>query len=309
MASIYNSASELIGNTPLLRLENIEKTCGSIGKIYAKLECFNPGGSAKDRVALRMLDDAEADGRLCPDSVIIEHTSGNTGIGISAIAACRGYKTVIVMPENMSDERKRLMRAYGAELVLTPAAQGLAGGIKRAKELAITYPKSFIPSQFDNPSNPEAHRLTTGPEIYEALGGEVDAFVSGVGTGGTITGVGEYLKSKKAGCKIIAVEPDVSAVLSGESAAPHKLQGIGAGFIPSILNTEIIDEIFKASAEEAYEYARLFGRCCGILVGISSGAALSAAVKLSKRDDMAGKNIVVLLADGGERYLSSELYN
>lgn len=309
MAGIYNTVEELIGNTPIIHLEKIEKAIGSVGKLFAKLECFNPGGSAKDRVARQMLDAAEADGRLNADTVIIEPTSGNTGIGICAIAAVRGYKAIIVMPENMSEERKKLMKAYGAELVLTPAALGMKGAIQRAAELAKEYPNSFIPSQFENPANPEAHRLTTGPEIYRDMGGKVDAFVAGVGTGGTITGVGEYLKGKNKDCYVLAVEPDTSAVLSGEEAGPHKIQGIGAGFIPSILDTKIYDEIFKVSADDAYRFSRMMGTLLGIPVGISSGAALYAASELSKRAEMKDKSIVILLADGGERYLSSELYD
>lgn len=308
MAKIFDTVEELIGKTPLLRLKKIENAAGSVARLYAKLESFNPAGSAKDRIARQMLDEAERMGKITKDTFIIEPTSGNTGIGLCAICAVRGYKIIIVMPDNMSEERRRLMKAYGAELVLTPAALGMKGAIAEANRIAQSFTKSFIPSQFDNSANPEAHRLTTGPEIYDDLDGEVDAFVAGVGTGGTITGVGEYLKSKRPDCRIIAVEPADSPVLSGEAAASHALQGIGAGFIPSILNVNIYDEIIKITTEEAYEYARLMGRSCGILVGISSGAALCAAAMLSKRREYANKNIVVLLADGGEKYLSSGLF-
>ena len=308
MARIFDTADRMIGNTPLLRLRKIEELSGSAARLYAKLEYLNPAGSAKDRVARQMLDEAERCGRVDSETVIIEPTSGNTGIGLASICAARGYRAIIVMPDSMSEERRMLMKAYGAKLVLTPGALGMKGAIAEAERLAKSYPKSFIPSQFDNAANPEAHRLTTGPEIYSDLDGEVDVFVAGVGTGGTITGVGEYLKSRRPACKIVAVEPKDSPILSGGNAAPHGLQGIGAGFIPSILNTGIYDEVITVTKDEAYEQARKMGTECGILVGISSGAALCAAVKLSRRPELAGKNIVVLLADGGERYLSSGLF-
>ena len=308
MPKIYKSAEQLIGRTPLLELSNIEKELGTSAKLLGKLEYFNPAGSVKDRVAVAMLDDAERRGLLKPGSVIIEPTSGNTGIGLASVAAARGYRVIIVMPDTMSRERRQLMRAYGAELVLTDGALGMKGAIAKAEELARELPDSFIPGQFDNPANPEAHRLTTGPEIYEDTDGEVDIFVAGVGTGGTITGVGEYLKSKNPDVKIVGVEPSDSAVLSGKSAGAHGLQGIGAGFVPSVLNVGIIDEIITVSTEEAYAAARLVGRRCGILIGISSGAALHAAITLARRPENEGKSIVVILPDAGDRYLSTPMF-
>lgn len=309
MATIYTSADQLIGRTPLLALSNIEKQRGLGARILAKLEYFNPGGSVKDRVAKAMLDDAEASGTLKPDSVIIEPTSGNTGIGLAAVAAARGYRIIIVMPETMSVERRLLMTAYGAELVLTEGAKGMKGAIAKAEALAQEIPNSFIPSQFTNPSNARAHIATTGPEIWEDTDGKVDIFVAGVGTGGTITGVGEYLKSRNPDIQIVAVEPSDSPVLSGGAAGPHPLQGIGAGFIPEVLNTAIYDEVITVSGEEAYAAARCIGRSEGVLVGISSGAAAHAAFVLAKRPENAGKTIVVLLPDTGDRYLSTPLFS
>lgn len=308
MSKIYTSADMLIGNTPLLELTNIEKKLGLKAKILAKLEFLNPGGSVKDRVAKAMLDDYEARGLLNENSVIIEPTSGNTGIGLALVAASRGYKALIVMPDSMSMERRILMKAYGAELVLTEGSKGMAGAIEKAEEIKISTPDSIIAGQFTNPANPKAHFDTTGPEIFEDTDGEVDIFVAGVGTGGTISGTGQYLKSRKSDVKIVAVEPDTSAVLSGENAGSHKLQGIGAGFVPEVLDTKIYDEIIKISAEDAYSAGRLIGNTEGILVGISSGAALSAAIKLAKLEENSGKNIVVLLPDTGDRYLSTELF-
>ncbi len=308
MAKTYRSAEELIGKTPLLELKNLEKSLGLGARLLAKLEYLNPAGSVKDRAARAMLDEAETSGLLTPDSVIIEPTSGNTGIGLALIAAVRGYRIIIVMPDTMSVERRQLMRAYGAELVLTDGALGMKGAIAKAEELAREIPHSFIPGQFTNPANPEAHRRTTGPEILEDTDGEVDIFVAGVGTGGTITGVGEYLKSKKPEVKVVAVEPADSAVLSGGKAGAHKLQGIGAGFIPEVLNTDIIDEIITVTAEDAYAAGRLLGRKEGVLVGISSGAALHAAILLAKRPENEGKTIVVLLPDTGDRYLSTPMF-
>lgn len=308
MANVYTSADQLIGKTPLLELTHIEKDNGLKAKIYAKLEYFNPAGSVKDRVAKMMLDDAEAAGVLKPDSTIIEPTSGNTGIGLSAVAAARGYRIIIVMPDTMSVERRQLMKAYGAELVLSEGAKGMKGAIAKAEELAKEIPNSFIPAQFDNPSNPKAHRLSTGPEIYDDLDGNVDIFVAGVGTGGTITGVGEYLKSKKPDVKVVAVEPQSSAVLSTGVAGPHKIQGIGAGFVPSVLNTSVYDEIIPVSNEDAFATGKIIGRSEGVLVGISSGAAAYAAIELAKRPENEGKNIVVLLPDTGDRYLSTPLF-
>ena len=305
---IYSSVDELIGRTPLIRISRFEKALGIEAEIYAKLEYFNPAGSAKDRVAKQMIDAAEKAGILKPDSVIIEPTSGNTGIGLCAVCAARGYRTVIVMPETMSEERKILMRAYGAELVLTDGSLGMSGSIKRAEELAKEIPGAFIPSQFENPENAAAHRLTTGPEIFEDTDGELDAFVAGVGTGGTVTGVGEYLKSKKPDIKIIGAEPEDSPVLSGGKAGPHGIQGIGAGFVPAVLNVEILDEVIKVPTECAFEMARLLAKSEGILVGISSGAALYAASELARRPKMRHKRIAVLLPDTGERYLSSGLF-
>lgn len=309
MAKIYTSAEMLIGKTPLLRLTNIEKEFGLCARLIAKLEYLNPAGSVKDRAAKTMLDDAEATGILTKDSVIIEPTSGNTGIGLASVAAARGYRIIIVMPDSMSIERRVLMKAYGAELVLTDGSLGMAGAIKKAEELAKEIPNAFIPGQFVNPSNAKAHFLTTGPEIYEDTDGEVDFFVAGVGTGGTITGTGEYLKSKKPSVKIVAVEPSDSAVLSGGKAGAHKLQGIGAGFIPSVLNTSVYDEILKVTAPDAYEAARLMGRREGVLVGISSGAALHAAIEVAKKEENKGKTVVVLLPDTGDRYLSTDLFS
>ena len=308
MPKIYASAEELIGKTPLLELSNIEKDLASSARLLAKLEYFNPAGSVKDRVARAMLDDAEASGALKSHSVIIEPTSGNTGIGLASVAAARGYRVIIVMPDTMSRERRQLMRAYGAELVLTDGKLGMKGAIARAEELARELPDSFIPGQFDNPANPEAHRKTTGPEIYADTDGEVDILVAGVGTGGTITGVGEYLKSKKPSVKVVGVEPADSAVLSGKAPGAHKLQGIGAGFIPSVLNTAILDEIITVSTDEAYAAGRLIGKREGVLVGISSGAALHAAILLAERPENAGKTIVVILPDAGDRYLSTPMF-
>lgn len=308
MSKIYTSADRLIGKTPLLELTHIEKKYGLKAKVLAKLEYFNPAGSVKDRVAKKMLDDAEAAGKLTPESVIIEPTSGNTGIGLASVAAARGYRIIIVMPETMSVERRQLMKAYGAELVLTDGAKGMKGAIEKADELAKEIPNSFIPGQFVNPSNPKAHYETTGPEIFEDTDGEVDIFVAGVGTGGTVTGVGEYLKEKKPSVKIVAVEPESSPVLSKGVAGAHKIQGIGAGFVPEVLDTKVYDEIIPVSNEAAFETGRLIGRSEGVLVGISSGAAAYAAVELAKRPENAGKTIVVLLPDTGDRYLSTPLF-
>ncbi len=301
---IYESAEELIGKTPVLRLQNVEKIHGCKGKIFAKLEYFNPTGSAKDRAAKYMLDRGEKDGLIDKDTVIIEPTSGNTGIGLASVAASRGYKTVIVMPETMSEERKALMRLYGAELVLTKGADGMAGAIRKAEELKESYPKAFIPNQFENKANAKAHFETTGPEIWEDTKGAVDVLVAGVGTGGTITGVGEFLKSKNPNIKVVAVEPADSPVLSEGKAGSHKIQGIGAGFVPKVLNTEIYDEIITSTTEEAFSALKKLGKAEGILVGISSGAALSAALKLAVMDEYKDKNIVVILPDTGDRYLS-----
>lgn len=308
MSKIYTSADRLIGKTPLLELTHIEKKYGLKAKVLAKLEYFNPAGSVKDRVAKEMLDDAEAAGKLTPESVIIEPTSGNTGIGLASVAAARGYRIIIVMPETMSVERRQLMKAYGAELVLTDGTKGMKGAIEKADELAKEIPNSFIPGQFVNPSNPKAHYETTGPEIFEDTDGEVDIFVAGVGTGGTVTGVGEYLKEKKPIVKIVAVEPESSPVLSKGVAGAHKIQGIGAGFVPEVLDTKVYDEIIPVSNEAAFETGRLIGRSEGVLVGISSGAAAYAAVELAKRPENAGKTIVVLLPDTGDRYLSTPLF-
>ena len=308
MSNIYKSADELIGKTPLLELTHIEKELGLNAKLIAKLEYFNPAGSVKDRIAKAMIDDAEAKGVLTKDSVIIEPTSGNTGIGLASVAAARGYRIIIVMPETMSVERRQLMKAYGAELVLTEGAKGMKGAIAKAEELAKEIPGGFIPSQFTNPANPEAHRKTTAPEIWEDTDGKVDIFVAGVGTGGTITGIGEYLKSKNPNVKIVAVEPKSSPVLSEGVAGAHKIQGIGAGFVPEILNTKVYDEIITIANEDAFETGRLIGKKEGVLVGISSGAAVHAAIELAKRPENAGKNIVVLLPDTGDRYLSTPLF-
>ena len=308
MSKIYTSADQLIGKTPLLELTHIEKKYGLKAKVLAKLEYFNPAGSVKDRIARKMLDDAEAAGKLTPDSVIIEPTSGNTGIGLASVAAARGYRIIIVMPETMSVERRQLMKAYGAELVLTEGAKGMKGAIAKADELAKEIPNSFVPGQFVNPSNPKAHYETTGPEIFEDTDGEVDIFDAGVGTGGTITGVGEYLKDKKPGVKIVAVEPETSAVLSTGVAGAHKIQGIGAGFVPDVLDTKVYDEIIPVSNEVAFEVGKLIGKSEGVLVGISSGAAAYAAIELAKRPENEGKTIVVLLPDTGDRYLSTPLF-
>ena len=308
MSHIYTSADQLIGKTPLLELTHIEKKFDLKAKILAKLEYFNPAGSVKDRVARAMIDDAEAKGLLKEGSVIIEPTSGNTGIGLASVAAARGYRIIIVMPETMSVERRQLMKAYGAELVLTDGAKGMKGAIAKADELAKETPNSFIPGQFVNPANPKAHFETTGPEIWEDTGGKVDYFVAGVGTGGTITGVGEFLKSKDASVKVVAVEPKTSAVLSTGVAGPHKIQGIGAGFVPDVLDTKVYDEIIPVENEDAFATGKLVGRSEGVLVGISSGAALWAAIEVAKRPENAGKNIVVLLPDTGDRYLSTPLF-
>ena len=308
MSNVYTSADQLIGKTPLLELTHIEKAYGLKAKILAKLEYFNPAGSVKDRIAKAMIEDAEASGKLKPNSVIIEPTSGNTGIGLASVAAARGYKIIIVMPETMSVERRQLMKAYGAELVLTEGAKGMKGAIAKAEELAAQIPNSFIPGQFQNPANPKAHRETTGPEIYEDTDGEVDIFVAGVGTGGTVTGVGEYLKSKKPDVKVVAVEPATSAVLSTGVAGSHKIQGIGAGFVPDVLNTKIYDEIITVQNEDAFATGKLIGKSEGVLVGISSGAATFAAIELAKRPENEGKTIVVLLPDTGDRYLSTPLF-
>ena len=308
MSKIYTSAADLIGKTPLLELSNIEKEQGLKAKIFAKLEYFNPEGSVKDRIAKAMLDDAEAHGKLNAQTTIIEPTSGNTGIGLASVAAARGYRLIIVMPETMSVERRQLMKAYGAELVLTDGSKGMKGAIAKAEELANEIDNSFIPAQFSNPANPKAHLETTGPEIWEDTDGKVDYFVAGVGTGGTVTGVGEYLKSKNSAVKVVAVEPASSAVLSTGVAGPHKIQGIGAGFVPDVLNTEIYDEIIPVSNEDAFASGKLVGRKEGVLVGISSGAALTAALELAKRPENEGKNIVVLFPDTGDRYLSTALF-
>ena len=308
MSKIYTSADQLIGKTPLLELTHIEKKYGLKAKVLAKLEYFNPAGSVKDRIARKMLDDAEAAGKLTPDSVIIEPTSGNTGIGLASVAAARGYRIIIVMPETMSVERRQLMKAYGAELVLTEGAKGMKGAIAKADELAKEIPNSFVPGQFVNPSNPKAHYETTGPEIFEDTDGEVDIFVAGVGTGGTVTGVGEYLKDKKPDVKVVAVEPETSAVLSTGVAGAHKIQGIGAGFVPDVLDTKVYDEIIPVSNEAAFETGKLIGKSEGVLVGISSGAAAYAAIELAKRPENEGKTIVVLLPDTGDRYLSTPLF-
>lgn len=308
MSKIYTSADQLIGKTPLLELTHIEKALGLKAKVLAKLEYLNPAGSVKDRVAKAMIDDAEASGKLKPGSVIIEPTSGNTGIGLALVAATRGYRIIIVMPETMSVERRQLMKAYGAELVLTDGALGMTGAIAKAEEIAKEIPNSFIPGQFVNPANAQAHRLTTGPEIYEDTDGNVDIFVAGVGTGGTITGIGEYLKSKNPNIKVVAVEPASSAVLSTGVAGPHKIQGIGAGFVPEVLNTKVYDEIIPVSDEDSFATGKLIGKSEGVLVGISSGAAAYAAIELAKRPENEGKNIVVLLPDTGDRYLSTPLF-
>lgn len=308
MSNIYTSASQLIGGTPLLELTNIEREAGLKARILAKLEYFNPAGSVKDRVAKAMIEDAEASGKLKSGSVIIEPTSGNTGIGLASVAAAKGYRIIITMPETMSVERRQLMRAYGAELVLTDGAKGMRGAIAKAEELAAEIPGSFIPGQFVNPANPAAHRTSTGPEIWEDTGGEVDIFVAGVGTGGTVTGVGQYLKEQNPAVKIVAVEPAGSPVLSEGRSGAHKIQGIGAGFVPEVLDTGVYDEIIPVSDEDAFAAGRLAGRKEGVLVGISSGAALHAAIELAKRPENAGKAIVALFPDTGDRYLSTPLF-
>ena len=308
MSKIYKSADELIGKTPLLEFTHIEKAENLQAKLIVKLEYFNPAGSVKDRIAKAMIEDAEQKGLLKPGSIIIEPTSGNTGIGLSAVAAAKGYKIIIVMPETMSVERRQLMKAYGAELVLTEGSKGMKGAIAKAEELAQQTPNSFIPGQFVNPANPKIHRDTTGPEIWEDTDGKVDIFVAGVGTGGTITGVGEFLKSKNPNIKVVAVEPATSAVLSTGVAGPHKIQGIGAGFVPDVLNTKVYDEIIPVQNEDAFATGKLIGKKEGVLVGISSGAALWAGIELAKRPENKGKNIVVLLPDTGDRYLSTALF-
>ena len=308
MSKIYTSAEQLIGHTPLLELTHIEASEGLKARVLAKLEYLNPAGSVKDRVAKAMIDDAEATGKLKPGSVIIEPTSGNTGIGLASVAAARGYRVIIVMPETMSVERRQLMKAYGAELVLTEGAKGMAGAIAKADELAAQTPNSFVAGQFVNPANPAAHRATTGPEIWEDTDGQVDIFVAGAGTGGTLTGVGGYLKEKNPAVKVVAVEPADSAVLSGGKAGPHKIQGIGAGFVPQVLDTSVYDEITRITTEEAFAAGRMMGRKEGVLVGISSGAALHAAIEQAKRPENEGKTIVVLLPDTGDRYLSTPMF-
>ena len=308
MSAIYKSADQLIGKTPLLELTHIEKELGLEARVLAKLEYFNPAGSVKDRIAKAMIDEAEASGKLKPGSVIIEPTSGNTGIGLASVAAARGYRIIIVMPETMSVERRQLMKAYGAELVLTDGSKGMKGAIAKADELAGEIPGSFIPGQFVNPANPAIHRATTGPEIWEDTDGKVDIFVAGVGTGGTVTGVGEYLKEKNPAVKVVAVEPAASPVLSKGTPGAHKIQGIGAGFVPEVLNTKIYDEIIPVENEDAFAAGKKVGRTEGVLVGISSGAAVWAAIQLAKRPENKGKTIVALLPDTGERYLSTPLF-
>lgn len=308
MSKIYKAADELIGKTPLLELTHIENKLGLEAKIVAKLEYFNPAGSIKDRIAKAMIEDAESKGILKPDSVLIEPTSGNTGIGLASVAAAKGYRLIITMPETMSVERRQLMKAYGAELVLTDGTKGMKGAIAKAEELAKEIPESFIPGQFVNPANPAVHKATTGPEIWEDTDGEVDIFVAGVGTGGTVTGTGEYLKSKKPEVKVVAVEPETSPVLSKGTAGAHKIQGIGAGFVPDVLNTEIYDEVITVSNENAFATGKQIGKAEGILVGISSGAAAWAAIELAKRPENKGKTIVVILPDTGDRYLSTPLF-
>ena len=308
MSKIYTSADQLIGHTPLLELTHIENAENLEAKILAKLEYFNPAGSVKDRIARAMIDDAEATGKLKPGSVIIEPTSGNTGIGLASVAAARGYRIIIVMPETMSVERRQLMKAYGAELVLTDGAKGMKGAIAKADELAKEIPNSLVPGQFVNPANPDAHKRTTGPEIWEDTDGKVDIFVAGVGTGGTVTGVGEYLKSQNPNVKVVAVEPASSPVLSKGTAGAHKIQGIGAGFVPDVLNTKVYDEVIPVANEDAFAAGKLVGHKEGVLVGISSGAALWAAIQLAKRPENKGKTIVALLPDTGDRYLSTPLF-
>ncbi len=309
MSKIYQTADQLIGKTPLLELTHIEKELGLEAKLVAKLEYFNPAGSIKDRIARAMIEDAESKGILKPDSVLIEPTSGNTGIGLASVAAAKGYRLIITMPETMSVERRQLMKAYGAELVLTDGTKGMKGAIAKAEELAKEIPNSFIPGQFVNPANPSVHRATTGPEIWEDTDGEVDILVAGVGTGGTVTGTGEYLKSQNPNVKVVAVEPETSPVLSKGEAGAHKIQGIGAGFVPEVLNTDIYDEIITVSNENAFATGKQIGKAEGVLVGISSGAATWAAIELAKRPENKGKTIVVILPDTGDRYLSTPLFS
>lgn len=308
MAKIYKNAAELVGNTPLLEVGNIEKNLGLEAKVLVKLEYFNPAGSAKDRIALSMIEDAEEKGVLKPGAVIIEPTSGNTGIGLASLAAIKGYKVILTMPETMSVERRNILKAYGAEIVLTEGSKGMNGAIAKAKELAEEYENSFIPGQFENPANPDAHKKTTGPEIWNDTDGKVDAFVAGVGTGGTLTGVGQYLKAKNSEIEVIAVEPETSPVLSQGHAGAHKIQGIGAGFVPKTLSTEVYNEVLPIKDDDAFKYSKTIAKEEGILVGISSGAALAAAVEYAKRAENKGKNIVVLLPDSGDRYYSTSLF-
>ncbi|WP_302489507.1 cysteine synthase A [uncultured Mitsuokella sp.] len=308
MGKVYNSVTELIGGTPLLKANNFIKANGLKANIYAKLEYFNPAGSVKDRIAKAMIEQAEKDGKLKPGATIIEPTSGNTGIGLASVAAARGYKAILTMPETMSVERRNLLKAYGAKIVLTDGSKGMKGAIAKAEELAKGIPNSFIPEQFNNPANPAAHEATTGPEIYNDLDGKVDAFIAGVGTGGTLTGVGHYLKKQNKDIRVVAVEPETSPVLSKGQAGPHKIQGIGAGFVPETLDTKVYDEVIAVANDDAFKYGRQFSHVEGVLIGISSGAALSAAIELAKRPEFEGKNIVALLPDTGDRYLSTELF-